>query len=168
MQRLGDGDAAVGLLVGLDQRHEQAGQCSAAAVEDVRVPVFAVGILVAQVHPAGLVVFAVGATGDLEVVALARCPHLDVVGGGAAEAHVGGAKLEDAVVQVERLQNLLSVAEHFLEFVVAAIRLDDLDEFHLVKLVDADHAAGADPGRAGLGSEARAVGAVIFRQLLVF
>ena len=40
LQRLGDGgDVAVGLLVGLDQRHEQAGQCGAAAVENVRMPV---------------------------------------------------------------------------------------------------------------------------------
>ena len=71
-------------------------------------------------------------------------------------------------MQVERLQNFLCVAEHFLEFVVAALRLDDLDEFHLVELVDADHAACADAGCPGLGAETWAVGAVIFWQFLVF
>jgi hypothetical protein len=42
--------------------------------------VLSIRILVAEVHAARLIVSEVGATGDLKVGALSRCPDLQIVG----------------------------------------------------------------------------------------
>src|SRR5262245_38129008 len=69
-QRLGNQDAAVRLLMRLDQRDEQSRQRRAAAVEDVRETVLAALGLVAQAHPARLEIFAIGATAHFQVAPL--------------------------------------------------------------------------------------------------
>ncbi len=65
LEGLGDEDAAVGLLVGLDEGDKEAGEGGAGPVEGVRETVFAFGVFESEVHAAGLVVAEVGAAGDL-------------------------------------------------------------------------------------------------------
>ncbi len=104
-----DEDAAVGLPVGLEQGNVDAGQRGAGAVEGVAEAVFAVGILEPEVQPAGLEILEIRAARDLEIGVLAGRPDLDVVGFRAAEAEVAGAKLDDAVMEAEELEDFLGI-----------------------------------------------------------
>ena len=55
-ESFGDANAAVGLLVLLNQCHIEAWEGCARSVEGVADLIFAIGILKAEAHPAGLVV----------------------------------------------------------------------------------------------------------------
>ena len=79
-QRLGYQHAAVRLLIRFNQRYEKASERGAGAVEQVRELVVPVGVLVAEVHPAGLKLIGVRATRHFEVGVLAGRPDLDIVG----------------------------------------------------------------------------------------
>src|SRR5512137_271368 len=48
---------------------------------------------------------------------------------------------------------------------VSVLGLDDFDQFDLVELVDANHAARADAGRPGFAAKTRSVSTVINREL---
>src|SRR5271154_6974819 len=74
-----DEDAAIRLPVGFKQGDVNAGKRRAGAVEGVAEAVFALGVLEAEVQPAGLVVLEVGAARDFQVAILARRPDLDIV-----------------------------------------------------------------------------------------
>src|SRR5207302_1673787 len=67
----------------------------------------AAGWPVADVGTPRLKGFAVRARRDLPILPLARQPHLDVVGLGRREPHVGCAEQHDPVRQLEPLQNFL-------------------------------------------------------------
>ena len=165
LKGLRDEDAAIRLLAGLEEGDVNAGQRGAGAVEGVAEAVFAFGVLEAEVEPAGLEILEIGATGDFEVGVLAGSPDLDVVGFGAAEAEVAGAKLDDAVMEAEELEHLLGIGGERFEFRVGGLRGGELDQLDLVELMDADEAAGAEAGRPGLAAEAGRVGDEILRQI---
>src|ERR1017187_5867249 len=97
-QNLGDFHAAVGLLMGLQQRHVQARERRAAAVEDVYEPILAVGALKLDIGAARLEILTVRAAGYFEIRVLARRPHFDVVRLGAGEPHIARAQEDDAVM----------------------------------------------------------------------
>ena len=158
IENFGQGDGAVGLLVGFDQGHVEAGEGRAGAVECVAGDVFAIGGFVAQCHAAGLEVFKVAAGGDFEVAAFAGGPDFDVVTFGSAKAHVACAEQHGAVVQTEELQHSLGVVAQGFEGVIRVLGAGDPDEFHFVELVHADEAAGVAPGTASFLAEARRVG----------
>ena len=155
---LGDLDGAVGLLVLLEDGDEEAGEGGAAAVEGVAEDVFAVAVLEAELHAAGLVVAEAGAAGDLEVFVLAGGPDFDVVGFGGAEAEVAGTELDEAVVEAEFLKNGLGMAGEFLEEVEGFVGMGDLDELDLVELVHADDALVVTTGAACFAAETGGVG----------
>ncbi|MPN30922.1 hypothetical protein SDC9_178393 [bioreactor metagenome] len=126
--------------------------------------VLALGVLEPGLHPPRLEGFAVGAAGDFAIGTLRRQPDLEVVGLGCREAHVAGAQRDDAVGQLEPLQDGFGVADHFLERSFALIRGDDLHHFDLVELMLADHAAYVAPAAARFGAEAGAVCSQFDRQ----
>src|ERR1041384_8262856 len=63
LQDVRDGDRAVGLLVGLHQRHEKTRQSGPAAIEDIGKPVLAGGGFKSEIHTPGLKILAIGTTG---------------------------------------------------------------------------------------------------------
>lgn len=164
----GEEDGAVGLLMGFDQGDEESGEGGAGAVEGVGEAVFAVGVFVAEVHAAGLVVAEGGTAGDFEVGFLAGGPDFDVVGFGGAEADVAGAEFDDAVVEAEELEDFFGVAGEGFEGVHGGLGGGDVDELDFVELVHANEAAGAEAGAAGFTTEAGGVGGVVDGEVLVF
>ena len=70
-------------------------------------------------------------------------------------------------MQAEQLQHFFRVADHFLQFIVSVFRLHDLDQFHFIKLMDANHAARPHARRPRFTAETRRVRAVINGQLLL-
>ena len=56
LESLGDVDGAVGGLMLLDESDEETGQGGAGSVEGVAEMVFALGVFVAELHAAGLIV----------------------------------------------------------------------------------------------------------------
>ena len=98
---------AVGALVHLEQAGDGAGDRAQRAVQRggrLRLPVV---VPVADVQPAGLEGGAVRGRRQLAVGALAGEPRLDVVLAGGAGAEVAGGDVDDAVGQLERLEELL-------------------------------------------------------------
>ena len=119
---------------------------------------------VLDVGAARLEVLAVGAGGDLAVARLPRQPDLEVVGLRRREPHVAGGQRHDPVGKPEPAEHgLRGLGEH-LELRVAGLRRGEVDELDLVELVLADQAAHVAAVGAGLGAEARRVGAVAARQ----
>ena len=143
--------------MGLQHGHHRAAHGHARAVERVHQLRPALRVAETRLHAPGLEGLAVAAGADLAVGVLRRQPDLQVIGLGAAKAHVAGAQGDDAVGQVEGLKHRLGVAHHFFQRSVAVVGVDDLHHLHLVELVLADHAARVAPGAAGLRAEAGAV-----------
>ena len=78
LQHLGDGHAAVGLEVVLQEGDQHTRRRDAGVVQGVGQVALAVGALDADVQAAGLGVAQVGAAAHLEVFLLAGAPRLDV------------------------------------------------------------------------------------------
>src|SRR6186713_389896 len=76
-ERFRDGDAAVFLLIGFDERDEEPRERGARPVERVTEDVFAFFILEAQSHATGLIVAEITATGYLQIRGLSQCPDFD-------------------------------------------------------------------------------------------
>ena len=85
VQRRGNGNAAIGLLIGFDQGDEQTREGGAAAVQDVGKFVFAGLAFETEVHAAGLEVFAIRDARHFEIAPLPRRPDFDIVGLGAGK-----------------------------------------------------------------------------------
>src|SRR3954468_17624524 len=151
-----------------EQSNEETGQGRAAAIEDVGKTIFGIARLETCVHAAGLKIFTVGATRDFQVLVLSRSPDFNVVGFGAGESHIARAEEDDAIMKTKLLQNCFSMGDHLFQFIIAVLRLHQLDEFDFVELVHADHAARADASRSRFGAEAWAVGAIVNGKLILF
>ena len=163
--------AAIGLLVGLQQRDQAAGHRQAGAVEGVEelgLTRLAVGPgrAVAQVGPTGLEVGEDRAARYLQPAVGAGAPDFQVEGAGAAETGVAGAELEYPVVQAQGLEQGLGMAPQGQVVGLTALRRGQPHHFDLVELVDPGHAPGADAGGSGLAPEARGVGGVELGQVL--
>ncbi|MCW0417619.1 hypothetical protein NB689_003373 [Xanthomonas sacchari] len=124
------------------------------------------GVAPARLHAPRLEVAAVGAGGDLAIGLLRRQPDFQVVGLAGREAHVAGAQQHLAVRQAKRLQHHFGAAGHAFVFGGAVLRAAHADQFHLLELVLADHAAGVAAAAAGLGAEAQRVRSHAQRQAL--
>src|SRR4051794_22932027 len=74
LERGGDGDGSIGVLVSLHQRDEEPRERGAGAVQRMAVLVFALAVLEAQAHAARLEVAEVRAARHLQVRALPRRP----------------------------------------------------------------------------------------------
>src|ERR1043166_3637409 len=127
LERFGNQDAPICLLPRFDQGNKESGQRSAAPIENMRQDVLSGGILKSQVHAARLKILTIGTTGYLQVFPLPWRPDFDIERFGAGESHIAGAEVNDAVMQAEHLKNTFGMSYHFLQFFVAALRLDDLD-----------------------------------------
>ena len=114
-----------------------------------------------------LKILAVRAARYLQILPLPRRPNLDVIRLRAAETHVPRAQHHHAIMQPQQLQHLLRIPDHLLQLFVAAFRLHDLDQLHLVKLMHANHPARPHSRRARFAPETRRVGAITNRQLLL-
>src|SRR5437764_2384268 len=102
VQWLRRADRAVRLLAVLDHRQQRATRRQRGAVQHVHVPRPLLRA-VAGVEPAGLVVGAVGARGQLAVALLAGQPDLDVVLLGGRRAQVADGDVLHPIVEAERL-----------------------------------------------------------------
>src|SRR5207237_7857325 len=150
VRRRGDGGAP----------YEEAGAVQ--RVPDLR-PATALG-LEADVDAAAAEVGVGRAGRDLAVLSLSRQPDLEVVALGGAEADVAGAALDDAIRQLEPLQDRLRLAHHRLQLVVPLGRRRQLHQLDLVELVVAKDALHVLAIGAGLATVARREGGVAPRQ----
>lgn len=97
-ERIGDGDAAVLLLVILDHGDQTAADSDAGAVEGVDELRFGLRRWpVARIHAAGLEGAAHRAAGDFAESVLAGQPGLDIVSALGAEAHIACAEYDGTV-----------------------------------------------------------------------
>src|SRR5579883_576454 len=154
LQSGGNEHGTVGLLEIFEDGDPGAPDRQAVAVERVRESGLALGVAHFDVGAAGLEILAVAARGDLAIGLLRGQPDLEVVGLGGAEAEVGGAKGDDAIGQLERLQHGLGIGGETLELVVGVGGIGDLHQFDLLELVLADDAARVLAVRAGLAAKA--------------
>ena len=115
----------------------------------------ALGIAVAGVHPPRLEVAAVGAGRNLAIGILPRQPDLDVISLDGAKTHVAGAERDDAMRQVQFLQDFLRRVGHALMLGRRLFRRGDGHQLDLGELVHAGHAARVLAGRARLGAKTR-------------
>ena len=118
-----------------------------------------------RLHATGLEVAHARAGADLAVGVLARHPDFQIVGFGAAKTHVAGAEHNDAVGQLQQLQDLFGVAGQLLQRLEALVGGDDLHHLHLVELMLANKASGVFAAGSGFGAEARGMGDKLERQL---
>ncbi len=157
---LGDSDAAIGLLVILEDGDVGAPYSEARAIEGVEIfGFFCAGGAVADVCAAGLEVGEVGTGADLAVEALAGQPDFEVVGLRGAEAHVAGREEHTAVGETEEFEDTFGVASEGLMLVAGLFASREFDELDLLELVLADHAADVFAVAAGFAAEAWCPGA---------
>src|SRR5579875_557014 len=162
-----DTDAAVGLLVRLEERDHDAGRGDSRVVERMHEFHLAIFVAVADVGPAGLPVMEVRTRVRLAVASLAGHPAFDIRHLYLAVAHVTGADIDDTIRNFQGLQQFFRVVQ---QFVIPAHRLcvigatDDV-LLHLVKLVDTEDAARILTISTRLLAEARAETYKLARQL---
>ena len=113
---------------------------------------------VAGVHAPGLEVAADRAGRNLAIFALPWQPDFEVISLLRSEAHVARAEHNLAIGKLQKLQHLLSASGHALVFFERLLGRRDGDEFHLIELVLADHAARVLAGGARFRAEAIGAG----------
>src|SRR5262249_44373702 len=156
LQHIRHRDRAALLLIGLHHRAERARDGDAGDVERVDVAVLTTVLgAIARIHAPRLELAAERTGRNLAVHVLSGQPHFDVVRLLGGKAHVAGAERDHAVVQIEPAQNFLGAGEHALVLVPALFGRGDGDEFDLVELMLADHAASILTLGARLGTETR-------------
>src|SRR5690606_17393493 len=126
-ERLGNADAAVLLLVLLENRDEGTSDRQTRAVERRGVLALALAGAVPDTGSAGLEGGAVGDAGDLAVAVLAGEPDLDVVGELGGETDVARGQRHDAVGKAELAEAGFSVAQHDVEFLCGILGPADSD-----------------------------------------
>ena len=119
----------------------------------------------ADIGPACLEIFRIGARRDFTVFSLCREPDFDVEGLGSGEADIARAEADDVVRQAQGLEDIFGVVGQFIEFIIARFRRDVFDHFDFVELVLADEAPRIAASRTGFGTEARRHGREVDRQL---
>src|SRR4029078_8749858 len=110
---------------------------------------------VADVRAPRLEVEEVRTRGDLAKRVLPRQPHLDVVRLRRGEAHVAGGERDDAIVEIQRLEDRRRRLRQRLELVPRPLRQDELHQLDFFELMLANEAARVLPRGAGLAAEAR-------------
>src|SRR6266550_891632 len=164
-QRRRDGDGAVGLLVGFEQRRDRARQRNTRRVQ--RVHEF--GLLAgpragANVRAPGLIVGVGAGARDLEPLADAGRPCLEVVGLGGREAEVVRGQHRDAIGQLQLLEHGLCMQ---CELFMLRRRIGgeaEPDELDFIELMNAEQPARVFPRGPGLTPETRSVGDITFGQ----
>ena len=91
---------------------------------------------------------------DLTVRVLAREPHFNVVGLRGGETQVACRQRDDAVVQIQFLQNVFSVASELLELLPRVVGQGELHQLDFLELMLPDQAARVLAVGAGLAAKA--------------
>ena len=123
-----------------------------------------VGIAPARAHPARLKRLEIAARGDFAVTLLPGQPDLDIVGLCGGRARISGTKRNHPVGEPETLKDDLGVADEFFERRPGVLGPDDVDEFDLLELVLAEHAASVLAVGTGLRAKTRRVRGQLDRQ----
>ena len=123
------------------------------------------GVAILDVCAARLEVAAVRAAGNFFVCVVAGQPHLDVVGLARGKAQVARAQRNNAVGQLELLQQIFGFGSHALELGIGIFGRGKLHHLDLVELVLANDASRVAAGRASLFAEARRERGVPLRQI---
>ena len=156
---------AFGRLEVLEQRSDDAGQRQGRAVERVAQLYLLVGAAVAALQAVGLIRVEVRNGAHLEPALLRLAIHLEVVAHGSREAHVAAAEAQDAVGELQLLQQSLHVLEHLPVALGTVLGRVDAHDFYLRELVQAVQAAHVLAVGASLAAEALRVGAVLDGQV---
>ena len=160
-----DPHRAVGLLVGLEDRHDRARDRDERAVQRGQRP-HLVTEAAPDVEAAGLEVGAVRGRGELAVLALRRDPRLAVELALRAQTQVAGGRVDDAVGQLELAEPLLLPAQQPLVLLEGVLDRGVGEHLHLVEPVHPDDPPGVLAVGACLLAEARAERGVAQRQSL--
>src|ERR1035438_6347023 len=151
-------NAAIRLLIVLDNRNPGASDGKSAAVQGVHQLALAGAFrAIADVGATRLESLEVGARRNFAEQSLPRQPHFDVVSFGRRKSHVSGAQDHGAIVQAELLQDLLGVASELVVLFVRLLGLGELHQLDLLELVLADDAAHVLAIRTGFAAEARRI-----------
>src|ERR1035438_3379766 len=139
--------AAIGLLIVLDDRNPRPSDCQPAAIERVHQLRFLAAFrAITDVRASRLKIREVRARGNLAEETLSRQPYFDVIGLRRRKTQVGGAERHRAIVQAEFLQYGLGIARQLLVLLPRLLRLGELHQFDLLKLVLADNEIGRAAG----------------------
>ena len=157
---LGDSDALLGLEVFEDGCHD-AGECECGAVECVAELHFLVRIAVAALEAVCLIGVEVADGADFEPAVLCLAIDFKVVADGGCEALVASAETEDAVVELQLLEQSFHVLEHLSVAFAGVFGRVDADDFYLGKFVQAVQSSHVLAVRACFAAEALGVGAVL-------
>ena len=166
-QRLGNGDRSVRLLVLLQERDVESGKCSPGSIDGVAKAVLSFAVLEAKLHAPRLVVGEVRTAGHFEILAVSGGPHFNVVGARGTKAEISTTQFDHAIMQTEKLKNFLGVAGQFFEGFEGFVRMEDLNELHLVELVHADNAAIVPSGASCFATPTRSVTGHLDRKILL-
>src|SRR5437588_8125385 len=141
-QRLGNHNAAVSLLIVLDDRHPGPADGQAASVQSVdELSLVLAFRTVADIRPPRLIRFKIRARRNLAKQLLPRQPDFDVIRLRRRWTHIASTQGHGAIVQAELLKDGLSVLRQFLVLFVRILRPCELYQFHLLKLMLPDDAA---------------------------
>ncbi|MPM68408.1 hypothetical protein SDC9_115340 [bioreactor metagenome] len=158
-------DRPVGLLVVLQQHHDDPGHRTQRPVER-RQRGGAVLEPAADVEPAGLEVGAVRGRGHLAVGLLRRQPGLAVELPGGGQAEVAGGDVDHPERDLQRLEELLLEAQQPVVLLLGVGRVAVDEHLDLVEPVHPEDAAGVLAVRPCLATVGRAVADVVLRQRL--
>src|SRR5688572_25164075 len=131
---------SVFLLVVLNYREPRPSNCKTRTVQSMGEPHFAsVGRTIPNIRPACLEITEIAAGRNLAVLVLAGQPNFYVVGLGCAKTHVAGGQDDNAVWNLQPLQDFFSVPDKRLQFLAGLLLPGELYQFDLVELVLAKH-----------------------------
>src|SRR5208283_528205 len=163
-----DHNRSISLLVILHNGNPGAAHSQSRSVKRVHEFALSAGLrLEADARAPRLKRFAVRTRRDFPEFVARGQPDFQVIGLRRSKAHVAGAEQHGAVVQSKLLQDCLGVAHQGFVFVVALVRMRELEEFHFLKLVLAQDAPRVFTRRAGFGAEAGSPSGHENRQLLL-
>ena len=165
-QRLRDANTFRRLVVfqqgGYDTR-----QCQRASVQRMAEMYLLVGIAVAALQAVGLIGIEVGYGADFQPALLGFGINLEVEADRRGKAHVPAAETQDAVWQLQLLQQSFHVVQHFLMGLLRMFRRIDAYQLDLRKLMQAVQATHVFPVGTGFATEALRVGTVLYRELFL-
>src|SRR5882762_2804667 len=164
-QRRRDGNGAVGLLAGFEQRRDRARQRNTRRVQRVHEFGLLAGARAgANVRAPGLIIGVRAGTRDLEPLADAGRPCLEIVGLGGREPEIVRGQHRNAIGQLQLLENGLGMQGKLFLLRRRIGGEAEPPELHFIELMNAEQPTRVFPRGAGLTSETGRVGNITFGQ----
>src|SRR3954468_1139485 len=135
LQDFGNENAAVSLLIILDDRYPGPANGQSATVDRVKEVSLRLATLISNLRTPRLKCVKVRAGRDFLVGVLSWKPDFNVVSFGRAKSRIARRKHHAPEGQFKPLQHVFGIARKLLVFVFALLRTRELDEFDLLKLM---------------------------------